>query len=147
MTHQPAISFSISIQHLFNRAGGRTSNVRAKMKSYRLTPDLHSPVQKIPQPWSSVIRVGGFGAPRSPRRFRFVSSGSSESRTGDFSLILGSSSSHLLDRHRADSHDSFIRPASTGPIPDGANKARLPTGHKLFNHTSTTFQSRPLERF
>jgi hypothetical protein len=28
MTHQPAISFSISLQLLFNRAGGRTSNVR-----------------------------------------------------------------------------------------------------------------------
>ncbi len=27
MTHQPAISFSISLQHLLNRAGGRTSNV------------------------------------------------------------------------------------------------------------------------
>ena len=27
MTHQPAISFSISSQHPFNRAGGRTSNV------------------------------------------------------------------------------------------------------------------------
>ena len=28
MTHQPAISVSISFQHPFNRAGGRTSNVR-----------------------------------------------------------------------------------------------------------------------
>ena len=27
MAHQPAISFSISLQHPFNRAGGRTSNV------------------------------------------------------------------------------------------------------------------------
>ena len=31
MTHQPAISFSISFQHPFNRAGGRTSNVRHKI--------------------------------------------------------------------------------------------------------------------
>jgi hypothetical protein len=30
MAHQPAISFSISLQHPFNRAGGRTSNVREK---------------------------------------------------------------------------------------------------------------------
>jgi hypothetical protein len=30
MTHQPAISSSISFQTLFNRAGGRTSNVRQK---------------------------------------------------------------------------------------------------------------------
>ena len=29
MTRQPAISFSISFQHPFNRAGGRTSNVRS----------------------------------------------------------------------------------------------------------------------
>ena len=28
MTHQPAISFSNSFHFLFNRAGGRTSNVR-----------------------------------------------------------------------------------------------------------------------
>jgi hypothetical protein len=28
MTHQPAISFSISLLSHFNRAGGRTSNVR-----------------------------------------------------------------------------------------------------------------------
>ena len=33
MTHQPAISFSISFQHPFNRAGGRTSNVRQKIKT------------------------------------------------------------------------------------------------------------------
>jgi hypothetical protein len=30
VAHQPAISFSISFQHPFNRAGGRTSNVREK---------------------------------------------------------------------------------------------------------------------
>jgi ribosomal protein L37AE/L43A len=30
VTHQPAISFSISIHFPFNRAGGRTSNVRQK---------------------------------------------------------------------------------------------------------------------
>jgi hypothetical protein len=30
MTHQPGISFSISFQHHFNRAGGRTSNVPQK---------------------------------------------------------------------------------------------------------------------
>ena len=32
MAHQPAIIFSISFQHLFNRAGGRTSNVLQEMK-------------------------------------------------------------------------------------------------------------------
>jgi hypothetical protein len=32
MAHQPAISISISFQHPFNRAGGRTSNVVQKMK-------------------------------------------------------------------------------------------------------------------
>ena len=32
VAHQPAISFSISLQHPFNRAGGRTSNVGQKMK-------------------------------------------------------------------------------------------------------------------
>ena len=31
MAHQPAISFSISFQHPFNRAGGRTSNVAQEM--------------------------------------------------------------------------------------------------------------------
>jgi hypothetical protein len=31
VTHQPAISFSISLQNLSNRAGGRTSNVRHRM--------------------------------------------------------------------------------------------------------------------
>ncbi len=31
MTHQPTISFSISFQFPFNRAGGRTSNVRQEM--------------------------------------------------------------------------------------------------------------------
>ena len=30
VAHQPAVSFSISIQNPFNRAGGRTSNVRPK---------------------------------------------------------------------------------------------------------------------
>jgi hypothetical protein len=33
MTHQPAISFSISFQHPFNRAGGRTSDVLQEMKT------------------------------------------------------------------------------------------------------------------
>jgi hypothetical protein len=33
VTHQPAISFSISIHFPFNRAGGRTSNVRQNMKA------------------------------------------------------------------------------------------------------------------
>ena len=32
MTHQPAISFSVSILFPFTGAGGRTSNVRSKMK-------------------------------------------------------------------------------------------------------------------
>ena len=32
MAHQPAISFSISFQHPFNRAGGRTSSVRHKIE-------------------------------------------------------------------------------------------------------------------
>ena len=32
MTHQPAISFSITFQFPFNRAGGRTSNVRQRME-------------------------------------------------------------------------------------------------------------------
>jgi predicted RNA-binding Zn-ribbon protein involved in translation (DUF1610 family) len=31
VTHQPAISFSISLQYHFNRAGGRTSNVGRKI--------------------------------------------------------------------------------------------------------------------
>ncbi len=33
VTHQPAISFSISIHFPFNRAGGRTSNVRQKIRT------------------------------------------------------------------------------------------------------------------
>jgi len=35
VTHQPAISFSISFQHPFNRAGGRTSNVRWELKNLK----------------------------------------------------------------------------------------------------------------
>jgi hypothetical protein len=38
--HQPAISFSISIQHSFNRAGGRTSNVRVEMKTHMILISL-----------------------------------------------------------------------------------------------------------
>jgi hypothetical protein len=34
VTRQPAISFSISFQHPFNRAGGRTSNVRQKVSNH-----------------------------------------------------------------------------------------------------------------
>ena len=37
MTHQPAISFSISFQHPFNRAGGRTSNVRQRKPDMNTT--------------------------------------------------------------------------------------------------------------
>ena len=33
MSHQPAISFSISFHFIFNRAGGRTSNVGQEMKT------------------------------------------------------------------------------------------------------------------
>ena len=42
VTHQPAISFSISFQHPFNRAGGRTSNVvrRAKQGASCQVKDL-----------------------------------------------------------------------------------------------------------
>jgi hypothetical protein len=35
VTHQPAISFSISFQHPFNRAGGRTSNVLPKKSNMK----------------------------------------------------------------------------------------------------------------
>jgi hypothetical protein len=34
VTHQPAISFSISLQFPFNRAGGRTSNVLQRNEEY-----------------------------------------------------------------------------------------------------------------
>jgi len=37
VTHQPAINFSISFLHLFNRAGGRTSNVLQEMKGTLLS--------------------------------------------------------------------------------------------------------------
>ncbi len=37
VTHRPAISFSTSFQHLFNRAGGRTSNVLITNEIYLLT--------------------------------------------------------------------------------------------------------------
>lgn len=42
MARQPAISISISIQHPFNRAGGRTSNVvrRAKQGASYQVKDL-----------------------------------------------------------------------------------------------------------
>ena len=42
VTHQPAISFSISVQHPFNRAGGRTFNVvrRAKQGASYQVKDL-----------------------------------------------------------------------------------------------------------
>ncbi|MEO7100151.1 MAG: MotA/TolQ/ExbB proton channel family protein [Luteolibacter sp.] len=38
MTHQPAISFSNSFHLLFNRAGGRTSNVLQEMKTSPYAP-------------------------------------------------------------------------------------------------------------
>jgi hypothetical protein len=38
VTHQPAISSSISFQHQFNRAGGRTSNVVQKNKTNENNP-------------------------------------------------------------------------------------------------------------
>jgi len=38
MTHQPAISFSISFLSHFNRAGGRTSNVLGRLFSERHQP-------------------------------------------------------------------------------------------------------------
>ena len=37
VTHQPAISFSISFQHPFNRAGRRTSNVKRKTTDMKKT--------------------------------------------------------------------------------------------------------------
>jgi hypothetical protein len=37
---QPAISFSISFQNPFNRAGGRTSNVRQKIMEYWINTKL-----------------------------------------------------------------------------------------------------------
>jgi hypothetical protein len=43
VTHQPAISFSISLQNQFNRAGGRTFNVRQKYEK-----QASSRLSKIP---------------------------------------------------------------------------------------------------
>jgi hypothetical protein len=60
VTHQPAISFSISIQHPFNRAGGRTSNVIHKMTRFLLAAIFLS-IQcvcaieiRVPDSWSHV---------------------------------------------------------------------------------------------
>ena len=113
MTHQPAISFSIAFHFPLNRAGGRTSNVREEMKSYRSTGRLISTARSIPQRESSVIRIGGFRTLRDLRRLRFVSSGSSVIWADDSSLISGSDDFRLLDRRRSDSQGSFIRPASS----------------------------------
>ena len=171
MTHQPAISFSISFLSPFNRAGGRTSNVREEMKSYRYSPDLIAAVQEIPVPESSVncmsgfdeprgsepfrwassgsrvIRVGGFRALGDLRPFRFASSSSSVTRVGGSSLISGSSSSCLPARSRSDRHRSFVRPASNLPDQIARTSRDAPTGHKLFNRISTSLQPRRWAHF
>jgi antitoxin YefM len=41
MAHQPANSFSISSQHPFNRAGGRTSNVGREKKAKKIPCKPH----------------------------------------------------------------------------------------------------------
>ncbi|MES2661493.1 MAG: hypothetical protein V4689_22935, partial [Verrucomicrobiota bacterium] len=47
VARQPAISFSISFQHHFNRAGGRTSNVLPK--NFTFSPREEVPNQCIQQ--------------------------------------------------------------------------------------------------
>jgi hypothetical protein len=44
VTHQPAISFSILFHFPFNRAGGRTSNVRQDMQTYSQIRSLIAPL-------------------------------------------------------------------------------------------------------
>ena len=47
MTHQPAISFSISSQDPFNRAGGRTSNVRQENQNVITSQILYGLVHAV----------------------------------------------------------------------------------------------------
>ena len=42
VTHQPATSFSISLPHSFNRAGGRTSNVGQENETLKLSIHVSS---------------------------------------------------------------------------------------------------------
>jgi hypothetical protein len=43
VSNQPAISFSISFQHHFNRAGGRTSNVARKARTMEIQKEVNKP--------------------------------------------------------------------------------------------------------
>ena len=142
MTHQPAISFSISFLSPFNCAGGRTSNVLRKLKSYRFTSVLIAAYRKIPRRASSVTRVGGFRALDGLRRLRLASASSSVSRVGGSSLIFGSSSLWVPVHSRSDRYRSFVRPASCPPDQMARTSRDAPTGHKLFNCISFSFQSR-----
>ena len=147
MTHQPAISFSISFPSPFNRTGGRTFNVREEMKSYKFTSDLIAAFREIPMRGSSVIHVGGFRACRSLRRFRLASSGSSVTRVGGSCLIFCAGSSCLPDHSRSDSQSLSVRPASSLPDQMERTSRDAPTGHKLFNCISFSFQSRRWAHF
>ena len=142
MTHQPATSFSIAFRHPFNRAGGRTSNVREEMKSYRFTSVLIAAFRKILRQASSVTRVGGFRACRSLRRFRLPSASSSVSRVRDSDLIFGSSSLCAPVHSRSDRYHSFVRLLSYLPDQMTRTSRDAPTGHKLFNCISTSLQPR-----
>jgi hypothetical protein len=70
VTHQPAKSFSISFQHPFNRAGGRTSNVRGRLKTMPAHPD-----RPDSSAFSGVLARHGFRrfSADSPRGHRFRS--------------------------------------------------------------------------
>ena len=117
-------------------------NVREEMKSYRFTSVLIAAFRQIPRRASSVTRVGGFRALGDLRRFRLASASSSVSRVGGSGLIVGSSSLCVPVHSCSDRYRSFVRPASSLPDQMTRTSRDAPTGHKLFNFISFSFQSR-----
>ena len=142
VSHQPTRSFSISFQDLFNRAGGRTSTLAGRLKTMSAGRFPIRPLWTVRESASRVIRCGEFGFSRDSRILRAARSGSSVIPIGQvkrprrpcFSSlpILGPSDSQelsdLIHREGQDKNQPTSRDA--------------PTGHKLFNFISFSFQSR-----
>lgn len=63
MTHQPAISYSTSFHSLFNRAGGRTSNVMPEKEKEELIEAFRKKIVRR----AIEMQIGGFRPPDDPR--------------------------------------------------------------------------------
>ena len=141
MTHQPAISFSISFQHPFNRAGGRTSNVRLRMKNLH-SPNpfhtfLHPKIIDEAHDSFSELSVSAFYciAQNIPCVVRHDYGFFGFFKSGDYFIDI-----HVICGHRPASTHGQDAPSKLRK----RTRRRAPTGHKLFNHFSTSFSVAPV---